>query len=540
MKPFKAPLDDILFTLNHVARAGEIDDWDSEMAKAVLEHFSRFAEDRIAPLNELGDREGAVLQDGRVQLPKPFVDCYREFCEQGWPSLSMGVEHGGQGQKTVLVGAVAEIFTGACHSLQMTAALVPGLVRVLERFGSADQRERFLPDLVSGEALATMCLTEPQAGSDLSLVRTKAKQDGDIWRLNGEKIFISGGDHNLSPKITHLVLARTGDVEDGIGGLSLFICPSHLVDGARNSITVGRIEEKMGIHASPTCQLLFENTEAELVGKVGEGLKGMFTMMNHARLDVSMQGVAHASRAADISRAYAEERKQGRIKGREGAAPIAAHADVQRMLLHQDALAMGCRAMTYTTQVLMENRHNRALIEFLTPVCKVFCTDAGSEATDLGIQVLGGYGFMKEYLIEQHLRDSRITRIYEGANGIHGVALVTRLLRYDNAAYADAFDAFISNEIVSTKGIDASHLARSLEIWNEARSNILEATDPTPMAHSFMKMTGTLFFLAGWLRIEEASTLSVDEDRYLETAEFVRRYFVPEIEVWATRCRSGI
>jgi 3-(methylthio)propanoyl-CoA dehydrogenase len=542
MKPFKAPVDDIFFTLNHVAKAQEIPDWDSEMAQAVIEHFSRFAEDQIAPLNELGDRQGCRLENNRVKLPPEFVECYRSFCEQGWPSMCIGEEHGGQGQKPILVGVVAEIFSGACHSLQMLAALVPGLVGVLERFGTPDQRARFMPDLVSGDALATMCLTEPQAGSDLSQVRTRASENGDHWLINGEKIFISGGDQNLSPKITHLVLARTGSVEEGIKGLSLFICPSHNADATRNGVQVERIEEKMGIHASPTCQLVFSDADAELVGKQGEGLLGMFTMMNHARMDVSLQGVAHATRAADISRSYAMERKQGRIKGHEGSVAIADHADVRRMLVHQDALAIGCRAMTYMTLVMMENSQNKPLVEFLTPVCKAFCTDAGSEAADLAIQVLGGYGFLREFQVEQHWRDGRIARIYEGANGIHAVTLVNRLLRHDNAASANAFFNFIEDEMnfSATAGKNTSHLAKSLEVWNESRTDILAAPDPTQMAYSFMKLTGTLLFLAVWQRIEDAAKQSPESQKYLSTADFVRRYYVPEIDVWAARCRAEI
>ena len=294
MKPFTAPLDDILFTLTHVAGADRTPDWDAEMAREIGTHFAAFAEGEIAPLDEPGDRQGCRLENGRVWMPDGFAQVYRSYAEQGWPGLTAPEDHGGQGMGALMLAITSEIFSGANHSLQMVTGLVPGAVRVLTSFGTEGQQARHIPGLASGETLATMCLTEPGAGSDLARIRCRAVQAGDGWQISGEKIFISGGDQDMSARILHLVLARTSD--NGVKGLSLFLCPCTRADGTRNAVTVTRIEEKMGLHASPTCQLAFDGAEAELIGAEGQGLAAMFTVMNHARADVALQGVAHSAR----------------------------------------------------------------------------------------------------------------------------------------------------------------------------------------------------------------------------------------------------
>ncbi len=541
MTPFSAPVDDILFTLEHVADAGRIEGWDGDLVAAVLEHFGRYAEEELAPLNALGDAEGCAFDDGRVTLPDAFVDVYRGFCEQGWPSLSIPEAYDGQGQSATVIGATTEIFVGACHALQMLVGLVPGGVRVLKEFATEEQRRRLIPPLATGEALATMCLTEPAAGSDLSVVRTRARKDETAqggWRIDGEKIFISGGGQNLSDRILHFVLARTGAPEEGARGLSLFACPSHRVDGSKNGIAVARIEEKLGIHASPTCQMVFEKAEGELIGEEGGGLRCMFALMDHARLDVSLQGVAHAARAADIARRYASERRQGRRPGLEGSVTIDQHPDVERMLLTQDCLALGARAMAMRALVELDRGVDPALVDFLTPVCKAFCTDAGSEATDLGIQVLGGYGYLTEYLVEQHWRDVRIARIYEGTNGIHAATLVGRLLKLRNGAGADSFAALVERFAADAEssGIDVGHVRDSLRTWTTVRARVESLADPQAVAHAFMKLTGLLFFMATWLRIEMVAGDAANPDRIRHAAGFVRGYMAPEMAVWAARC----
>lgn len=513
MKPFQAPLEDILFSLNHVAGAAALPDWDGEFAAEIGGHFAAFAEGEIAPLDEPGDLQGCALKNGRVTMPDGFRDVYRTYAEQGWPGLTLPEAHGGQGMDAKMLAITSEIFAGANHSLQMVSGLTPGAARVLTRFGSEDQQARYLPGLASGEWLWTMCLTEPGAGSDLARIRCRATQSGDGWTLSGEKIFISGGDQDMSDRIMHLVLARTSD--NGIKGLSLFLCPDACADGSRNAVTVTRIEEKMGLHASPTCQLAFDGAEAEMIGEEGKGLAGMFAMMNHARLDVSLQGVAHAARAYDIASTYAAERVQGR--GLDGAeVTLDQHADVRRMLDEIDMLALSGRAMAHLALVTMEEGNNRDLVEFLTPVCKVFCTDGGMRAAELGVQVLGGYGYLREYRLEQTYRDARITAIYEGANGIHARMLATRLA---SGAPGAAFDAFVESEGArwQDEKISQTHLA-----WRDMRQQLADAADPTTIAHAFMQSTISVMVSVLWARIGAAADAHSDPARIERVCQFAR------------------
>ena len=351
--------------------------------------------------------------------------------------------------------------------------------------------------MASGAWLSTMALTEPGAGSDLSRIRCRAVERDGKWVITGEKIFISGGDQDMSDGVFHLVLARTSD--EGVKGLSLFACTSELADGTRNKVSVARIEEKMGLHASPTCQLVFDEAEAELIGKQGQGLLAMFTMMNHARGDVALQGVAHSARAFDVAQSYASERQQGR-KGDGSPTSLLDHADVARMVDRTDALALGGRAITHLAFVTMEKGDNPDLVEWLTPIAKVYCTDAGIEATNLGIQVLGGYGYLSEYRLEQTYRDARITAIYEGANGIHERMLATRLL---GAGPGEAFAAFLAGE--DTGGLGA--------LWARARQALLAGDDPSPHAHDFMALTIHTLLAALYARIAAAAERHPDPDR---------------------------
>ncbi|MDQ2090251.1 acyl-CoA dehydrogenase family protein [Marimonas arenosa] len=506
MKPFRAPLGDILFTLNHVAGAAALPDWDAEFAGEIGAHFAAFAEGEIAPLDEPGDRQGCRLENGRVRMPDGFVDLYRSYAEQGWPGLTAPEEFGGQGLGAMMLAIVSEIFSGANHSLQMVTGLVPGAIRVLTRFGTEAQKARHIPGLASGELLATMCLTEPGAGSDLARVRCRAAPDGDVWIISGEKIFISGGDQDMSDGIFHLVLARTSD--EGVKGLSLFATRDTLADGSRNAISVARIEEKMGLHASPTCQLVFDGAEAELIGEEGKGLLAMFTMMNHARSDVALQGVAHAARAHDVAASYAAERVQGR-KSDGSPAMLSDHADVRRMLDEIDALAMGGRAMAHLACVTMEQGDDPALVEVLTPVAKCWCTEAGMRAAELGMQVLGGYGYLAEYRLEQSYRDARITAIYEGANGIHARMLAMRLAR---GAEADAFAAFLEAE-----GGDVASL------WQAAWEMVKASAAPERLAHDFMALTCHALLEALWGRAEAVSEQHPEPDRIRRLAAVARR-----------------
>ncbi|WP_417247296.1 acyl-CoA dehydrogenase family protein [Celeribacter sp.] len=496
MIPFKAPLDDILFCLRHVAGADSIPDWDEDLAEGILEHFASFAEGVLAPIDEVGDAQGCTLADGRVAMPEGFKEAYAQLAEGGWQGLTAPEDFGGMGQNALLAAGVSEIFSGANHAMQMVCNLVPGAISTLLKFGTDKQKQDWIPRLAAGLTLSTMCLTEPGAGSDLSRIRTKATPSGESWRIEGEKIFISGGDQDMSEDMLHLVLARTSG--EGVKGLSLFLCPSHQ-DGARNAVTVTRIEEKLGLHASPTCQLAFEGAEAELIGEEGAGLMAMFTMMNHARLDVSLQGVAHAARAAHIAKEYATERKQGR-KADGSEAVLADHPDVQRMLDEQKALALGARAMTYLTMAELTLGQSRALVDFLTPICKVFCTEAGIRAADLGIQVLGGYGYLTEYRVSQTWRDARITSIYEGANGIHAVAIATRGLRAP-----DGPDAFVS--LIETLADGNADCLALLADWQAARATMSESA--IEKSYDFMALSAEVLYRAVWCKLASSGEAEI-------------------------------
>ncbi|WP_170604063.1 acyl-CoA dehydrogenase family protein [Ruegeria arenilitoris] len=503
MKPFQAPLEDILFSLNHIARATELPDWDPELASSIGKHFAVFAEAEFAPLDEPGDIQGCVVKDDRVYMPDGFAEAYKSYAEQGWQSLTMPEKFGGQGVGALVSAITSEIFSGANHSLQMVTGLAPGAVRTLLNFGNAEQKSRFIPSLASGEALATMCLTEPGAGSDLSRVTCKARPNRNGWTISGEKIFISGGDQNLSERIYHLVLARTSS--GGVKGLSLFLCPCTRPDGTRNGVFVTRIEEKMGLHASPTCQLTFEEAEAELLGSEGRGLQAMFTMMNHARLDVALQGVAHAARAHDIAETYASQRVQGR--GESGnPVTLSQHTDVRRMLDEIDWLALSSRSLAHLAYVNLEHGESPDLVEFLTPVAKVYCTEAGIKASELGIQVLGGYGYLREYRLEQTYRDARVTSIYEGTNGIHARMLATRLAP---AAAGDAFAEFVALENEGNSSCEISH---ALDDWQSARTRLVKS-DGVALANEFMQATISTVLLCIRNRIRRAASQHSQPER---------------------------
>ncbi|SFA57776.1 hypothetical protein SAMN04487972_11849 [Paracoccus halophilus] len=483
MIPFQAPVDDIFRSLQLFA--GDLPDWDADLSREVVQHFASFAEGVLAPLNGPGDRQGCRLENGRVRMPDGFGDAYGQLAGDGWQGLTAPEAFGGQAMDHLTAAAVSEIFSGANHALQMVTNLVPGAIATLMAHGTPDQQAEFIPRLTSGRWLSTMCLTEAGAGSDLSRIRTRASRDGDGWRIDGQKIFISGGDQDMSQGILHLVLARTGTPEDGTRGLSLFLCPSEH-DGARNSVTVTRIEEKLGLHASPTCQMEFDGANAQLIGAEGRGLAAMFTMMNHARLDVALQGVAHASRAHDISLAYASERQQGHKPDRSPAL-LTDHPGVRRMLDEQRDLVIAARGMCHIALAEIERGERPALVELLTPLCKIAGSEAGIRAADLGIQILGGYGYLEEYGLSQIWRDARITSIYEGANGIHALALAGRCLKIQDGAAIGDF-ATLLRQLAP----EDDEFREMIEDWRARADTLRLATDVRAEAESFARLTARL------------------------------------------------
>ena len=503
MIPFAAPLGDIEAALGRATDGQDLPDWDGDLARDVLGHFATFAEGVLAPLDEIGDRQGCRIEGGRVRTPDGFPAAYAAYARDCWPGLTLPEAFGGQALSPLIGASVTEVFAGANLSLQMVTGLVAGAARTILAFGSPDQQARWLPRLASGDILNTMCLTEPGAGSDLSRIRTRARMDGTAWRIDGEKTFISGGDQDLTKDILHLVLARTGD-EAGVRGLSLFLCPSQIGQG-RNAVRVTRIEDKMGLHASPTCHMVFDGAEAELLGAPGQGLRTMFTLMNHARIDVALQGVALASRAYHIASTYAADREQGQEQGQEqgrghqGPVTIDQHPTVRRMLEEQRGLALGGRLMCLDALVALETGQG-PLADFLTPVCKVFGSQAGIRAADLGLQVLGGYGYLTEYRMEQIYRDARITAIYEGTNEIHALALAGRGLAQPGGA--DAFEAYLA------KGLDPATVAR----WTRLRQAVGAAGDVGLLADDFMQATARFAWLSALNRLDGATATSLTKE----------------------------
>jgi alkylation response protein AidB-like acyl-CoA dehydrogenase len=451
---YRSPVADILFSLKAVADLpeligsrlqGEVD-WDT--IASVVAEAGRFATEEIAPLNRSADLNGARFENGAVTAAPGFVDVYRRWAEAGWGGVSAPVEFGGMGLPHLVTVACTEIWNGASMAFALCPVLTEGAISALKAYGSPDLLDRYLEPMISGRWTGTMNLTESQAGSDLNAVRTRAERAGDgTYRLFGQKIFITYGEHDLVENIVHLVLARLPDAPAGTRGLSLFLAPKFLVNddgslGARNDLRCGGIEHKLGIHGSPTCVMIYgenEGAKAWLVGEENRGLAAMFVMMNEARLAVGAQGVGIAERAYQQALSFARERRQGRgPKGGDGMAPIIEHADVQRMLMTMKAYVHAARGVCHLTAAALdlashgqteEERAagaNRAAL--LTPIAKAFSTDLGDEVTSLGVQVHGGMGFIEETGAAQHMRDSRIAAIYEGANGIQAIELVQRKL----------------------------------------------------------------------------------------------------------------
>ncbi len=520
-------ISDIVLTLAATGGLSAAAHWDAAATESVLLAYKEFIDTEVAPGNGPADRAGCRIVDGRVRVPSPLPQTYKSYVDLGWHLLPLPVSIGGIGAPSPICCAGAELLAGANHAFQMLVGLVPGAIGVIERFGTQAQQDALIPELTAGTTLATMCLTEADAGSDLGAIRTSGTRNvAGEWTLSGEKIFISGGDQDLSDAIVHLVLARTGAPAEGVKGLSLFACHAQRSDGSRNSIKVVRIEEKLGLHASPTCQLRFAGADAQLLGQPGDGLKAMFVMMNHARLDVAMQGVAHAAQAHALASAYADQRRQG---GRV----IARHGDVARMLAEMDALTLGARAMGYRAAALLEDAD---LAAFLTPACKVFCTDTASRVADLGIQVLGGYGYLPEYGMEQIWRDARVTRLYEGTNGVLAMTLVRRLLGgASETAFLEEIDQALS---LSSSTQAHTGLAQLRADWVAAAAAVRAIPEPGMVAAPLMALTGLLYFGACWVRLEAAQISGEQAERMARLGQFVRDALLPDAAALRIRCQA--
>ena len=530
MSAYVAPLKDIRFVLNELAGLAQIakfpgyEEATPDTTDAILEEASKFASEVLDPLNYSGDQEGSKWDQGAVTTPKGFKDAYRRYVEGGWGALPVAAEWGGQGLPRLVATPVEEMWCSANMSFSLCPMLTQGALHALELRGSAELQKTFLPKMASGEWTGTMNLTEPQAGSDLALLRTRAEPKGDHYLISGQKIFITFGEHDYTENIVHLVLARTPDAPEGVKGISLFVVPKYLVHadgslGARNGAKCVSIEHKLGIHASPTAVMAFEEAIGYLVGEENRGLEYMFIMMNAARFAVGLEGVAIAERAFQRALAYAKDRVQGRDLAAGGkAVPIIRHPDVRRMLMLMKSQAEAMRALAYVTAAALDTaqRHpdrgvrqqTQALVDLLVPVVKGWCTETGIEVASLGVQVHGGMGFIEETGAAQHYRDARITTIYEGTTGIQANDLVGRKIAREGGATAKAlleelrtFDGELAKSASADIQALRAALAKGVKAVAESVDFILAHAGKDPRvafagAVPFLKMMGIV--CGGW------------------------------------------
>ncbi len=576
---YQPPLQDIRFVQQHWLGAEA--DWrrmpahdalDQETADMVVEAAGRFCADVLAPLNGPADLQGCRLQEGRVRTPDGFPEAYAAFVEAGWPALACAPEAGGQGLPQLLDAALHEMLASANHGWTMYPGILHGAYACLHAHGDAHLRATYLPHIVSGRWLATMCLTEPQAGSDLGLLRSQARPRGDgSYRLDGSKIFISGGDQDMSENIVHLVLARLPDAPAGTRGLSLFLAPRGIPqDGGgflTNAIHCDGIEKKMGIKGSATCAMRFEGAQAWLVGQPHQGLAAMFVMMNSARLHVGLQGLGHAEMAWQLARAYAVERRQMRAQPRPADAqgpadPIALQPAVQRMLADLRVWTEGMRAIAgWVAHQLdlaeqapdaAERAQAHALASLLTPVVKSFFTERGFALASEALQVFGGYGYVHEYRIEQTLRDARIAMIYEGTNQIQALDLLQRKVAASGGAALAPLLAALREEAAACEaaGMEPG-LAGALRSWSdrtEALTGALcaRAAGDAPLlarcAEDYLRLVGTLCMAFAWARAARVSQPLADPALRRSKADSAAWFFAHgllDAEHWLRRTESA-
>src|SRR3954469_18934642 len=527
MSTYQAPLKDIKFVLHELAGLPEVaklpgyEEASPDTVDAILEEAAKFAAGVLDPINYSGDQEGSKWADGKVTTPKGFRDAYRQFCEGGWNALPFEAEWGGQSLPRLVSTPVQEMWKSANLSFSLCPLLTQGAIEALLLRGTEELQRRYLPKMVAGTWTGTMNLTEPQAGSDLSLVRTRAERQGDHYLISGQKIFITYGEHDLAENIVHLVLARTPEAPEGVKGISLFVVPKFIPNedgtaGKRNAARCASIEHKLGIHASPTAVMVYEKAVGYVVGEENRGLEYMFIMMNAARFAVGLEGVAIAERAFQRALAFAKERVQGRdlIQGGK-AVPIIRHPDVRRMLMLMKSQAEAMRALAYTTAAAMDfarkstgedKKRHQAFVDLMIPVVKGWCTETGIDIASLGVQVHGGMGFVEETGAAQYLRDARITTIYEGTTGIQAMDLVGRKIGREAGATAKAWLAsleLLDSELGKSADADIkalrAHLAQGAQAVADCVNFIVESKDPRATfagAVPFLKLVGIV--AGGW------------------------------------------
>ncbi len=579
MWTYRAPVAQMQWLITQVldapaswARLPAFEGLDAQTAAAVLEQAGRFAADRLAPINAGGDLAGCSWSAEGVRTPPGFREAYAAFVDGGWPALACVPEAGGQGLPQLLNVALQEMVTAANHAFGMYPGILHGAYEVIKAHAVPALRERYLDKVARGEWLATMNLSEPQAGSDLGLVRTRAEPLADAQpangvsvRVTGQKIFISGGEHDLSDNIVHLVLCRLPGAPPGTKGLSLAVVPKFMPDGRRNAVHCDGLEKKMGIKASATCQMRFEQAEGWLIGEPNRGLAAMFLMMNSARLLTAVQGVGHLEAASQNARAYAAERLQMRAarKPADAAAaaadPIAWHPAMRRLLLTLQARTVACRLLAFFIALQLDESEQhpdadrrRAAAEqvaLLTPVAKAFFTDLGHRSADEALQAWGGYGFLHDYGIEQTVRDSRIALIYEGTNEIQAIDLVTRKILDDGGQRADALRERLADEVQACRAQPAlapfaDALQGQLDAWRDTQAALLQGAAADPewplrVADDVLQGIGHALLAWAWARLARCADhpqgSGRSREQWLDAARFGIDWLLPQAQVHWTR-----
>ena len=578
MPTYKAPLAEIRFLLEEVHDVAQLtsfrgyEDVSPDVLLTVVEEAARMCEEVLAPLNQSGDAEGCHLDNGRVRTPRGFREAYDAYREGGWPAMTAVPEYGGQGLPHLSRFVLDEMLCSSNLAFSMYPGLAHGATLLLERWGDDELKSRFLPKLIDGSWGGTMCLTEAHAGTDLGIIRTRAVPAGDgAYLVSGTKIFISSGEHDLTDNIIHLVLARLPDAPPGTKGISLLLVPKLLPDeegrsGAANGVTCGSIEHKMGIKANSTCVMNFDNARGWLVGEPHRGMKAMFTMMNGARLAVGLQGLGVAEVAWQNALAYTQERLQGRsLKGpqspKEEADPIVVHPDVRRMLMTMKAYIEGMRALAYWVGMLIdvEERHpdeaTRAeaedLVALMTPVVKAFFTDVGFEIANLALQCYGGHGYIREFGMEQFVRDARIAQIYEGTNGVQAMDLIGRKLPEGGGRLAKRFFAVAQADLAAAMSEAAlspiaKPVADALGLLQKSSMSIMARAQKDPeelgaAASEYLRLFGLVATGWMWVRIARVAVAKGGErnEARLATARFYVTRLLPQVASLAAIIEAG-
>ncbi len=568
MPVYNAPLEDMKFVLHELLADEQLqglpgnEDFTPDVLDAVLDEAGRFCEAVLQPLNRSGDEQGCRLENGVVRTADGFKEAYREFTAAGWTGIAADVDHGGQGLPATMDALVTEMLCSSNLSFAMYPGLSHGAYKLIRGHGSEALKKIWLPPLVEGRWSGTMCLTEPQCGTDLGLIRTRATPGNDgSYVLTGAKCFISAGEHDLTENIVHMVLARTPDAPAGVKGLSVFLVPKFQLNadgsiGPRNGVACTSIEHKMGISASATCTLNFDDAGAFLVGELHQGMRAMFTMMNGARLAVAVHGLGIAEAAYQGAVAYAKERRQGRaLNGsrspEESADIILVHADVRRMLLNMRSQIEGARALL--TWVAARYAHSQRsadaqarrdaddFVSLLTPIVKAYCTDMGSEVANLGVQIYGGHGYIREQGMEQFVRDARICQIYEGTNGVQAMDLVGRKLPAHTGRYLRQFFQPVAEFIATRAG--RAELAEFVDPLSKAFGRLQKASawiaanglrDPNEAgaaASEYLRLFALVAIAYLWARTAEIALARNDDraDRFYRAKVNTARYFMQRV-----------